>query len=99
MQRNRIKELSRVAVLGTLLGAAALGGCGTFSPSRAPIDCNVVKDQVSAGKTDAQIAGDLTAASNDPGMQNQPVTVAEVAACHGPETTGNKTSGSVPAPY
>jgi len=58
-----------------------------FSASNAPIDCNVVKTQTAAGKTDAQIASDLGAKES------------EVAACHGPEQSGNKSSGMIPQNY
>jgi hypothetical protein len=44
--------------------------------------------QQEAGKTDAQIATDLGAKET------------EVAACHGPEQSGNKTSGTaIPQSY
>jgi hypothetical protein len=43
-----------------------------------PVDCDVVKTQVAAGQTDAQIAANLSTSPD------------KVAACHGPETGGNK---------
>lgn len=64
--------------------AGALAGCSTFSSSNAPVDCNIVKTQAQAGKTNAQIAADLGAAES------------AVAACHGPERSGNKSFGGVP---
>ncbi|MGA7872716.1 MAG: hypothetical protein WCA22_17645 [Candidatus Binatus sp.] len=57
---------------------AGLSGCSMFSPSNVPVDCDVVKTQAQAGQTDAQIAANLNA------------SVDQVAACHGPETGGNK---------
>jgi hypothetical protein len=73
------------AALSTL--TLAVSGCSMFSSSNAPIDCNVVKVQAEAGKTDAQIAGDIGAKES------------EVAACHGPEQSGNKTGGMIPQNY
>jgi hypothetical protein len=49
-----------------------------FSPSDTPVDCDVVKQQTAAGESDAEIASNLT------------TSVDKVAACHGPETGGNK---------
>ena len=54
--------------------AYGLNGCGSLSPSNAPVDCDAVKNQVQAGYTDAKIASDLG------------TTVDKVAACHGPKT-------------
>jgi hypothetical protein len=66
------------------LTLAGLSGCAA---SHAPVDCNVVKTQVAAGKTDSQIATDLGARED------------EVASCHGPEQSGNKASGMIPQNY
>jgi hypothetical protein len=99
MQPNQIKRLLVSVTSGILLATAGLSGCSTFSTSNAPIDCNVVKTQAAAGKSDAQIAADLNAGSNDPGMQQTKITVADVAACRGGETSGNKTGQMIPSNY
>lgn len=65
---------------GLLLIAAGLSACSMFSPSDVPVDCNIVKTQSQAGQSDAQIAANLSA------------PVDKVAACHGPETSGNKST-------
>ncbi len=65
---------------GLLVLAAGLSGCSMFSASNVPVDCDVVKQQVQAGQTDAQIAANLS------------TTEDKVAACHGPESTGNKST-------
>jgi len=49
-----------------------------FSPSNVPVDCDAVKQQQQAGQSDSQIADNLNS------------SVDKVAACHGPETEGNK---------
>ncbi len=78
---NKIAPLAALMLLG-------VAGCSMFSANNAPVDCNLVKTQQAAGKTDAQIASDLGAKES------------EVAACRGPETSGNKTSGStIPQNY
>ena len=74
------------AALGTLI-LAGVSGCSMFSPASVPVDCNLVKTQQAAGKTDAQIATDLSAKES------------EVAACHGPLQSGNKTADSIPQSY
>ncbi len=56
-----------------------------FRTSNAPVDCDVVKVQANAGKSDTQIASDLGA------------PVDKVAACHGPETANPK--GAIPSNY
>jgi len=68
------------AASGLLIATAGLSGCSMFSPSNVPVDCDIVKQQVAAGQTDAQIATNLNAKED------------EVAACHGPETSGNKST-------
>lgn len=99
MQPNQIKRLLVSVTSGILLATAGLSGCSTFSTSHAPIDCNVVQTQAAAGKTDAQIAENLNAGSYDPGMQQTKITVADVAACRGGETSGNKTGQMIPSNY
>jgi hypothetical protein len=81
------KRASARAVASTALIIAVFTGCSMFSPSNVPVDCNVVKLQTEAGKTDAEIAANLGS------------SVSEVAACHGPMTSGNKSSGMTPSPY
>lgn len=99
MQPNQIKRLLVSVTSGILLATAGLSGCSTFNTSHAPIDCNVVQTQAAAGKTDDQIAANLNAGSNDPGMQQTKITVADVAACRGGETSGNKTGQMIPSNY
>ena len=78
MQRNVRNTLwiSTASVLLTM--TVGLSGCSMFSPADVPIDCDVVKQQVAAGQTDDVIASHLN------------TTPDKVAACHGPETGGNK---------
>ena len=101
-RRNATKSHQRLLVsltCGTLLATAGLSGCSTFSTNNAPADCNVVKTQAAAGKSDTQIAPDLNTASNQPGIQQTQITVAEVAACRGAETSGNKSAEMIPCNY
>jgi len=89
-RRNATKSHQRLLVsltCGTLLATAGLSGCSTFSTNNAPTDCNVV------------IAPDLNTASNQPGIQQTQITVAEVAACRGAETSGNKSAEMIPCNY
>lgn len=82
-----VSSFGAAATLGALM-LVGVSGCSMFSPTNTPVDCNLVKTQKEAGKTDAQIASDLSAKES------------EVAACSGPETSGNKTSGStIPQNY
>lgn len=81
-----LNNLGVAVALGTLM-LAGVSGCSMFSASHAPVDCNIVKTQVAAGKTDAQIATDLGARED------------EVASCHGPEQSGNKSSDMIPQNY
>lgn len=81
-----VNNFGVAAAFGSIL-LAGVSGCSMFSASSAPVDCNVVKTQAEAGKTDAQIASDLSAKES------------EVAACHGPEQSGNKASGMIPQNY
>ncbi|HXW83544.1 MAG TPA: hypothetical protein VEJ86_04010 [Candidatus Binataceae bacterium] len=99
MERTLNRKLWIAAALGTLISSGALAGCSMFSPSKAPIDCDVVKTQQQAGKSDTQIAADLTATYNQRGMNYTPITDADVAACHGPEQGGNKNAGMIPSNY
>lgn len=79
MQR-RIRNTFVTAASGLLFLVVGLSGCSMFSTSNDPVDCNVVKTQVAAGQTDAQIASNLNATED------------KVAACHGPEHDTNKTT-------
>jgi hypothetical protein len=82
-----VSSFGAAATLGALM-LIGVSGCSMFSPTNTPVDCNIVKTQQDAGKTDAQIAGDLGAKES------------EVAACHGPIQGGNKTTGStIPQNY
>lgn len=82
---HKVRNLAVALAFGTIM--AGVSGCSMFSASDTPVDCNVVKTQADAGKTDAQIASDLGAKES------------EVAACHGPEHTGNKAAGMIPQSY
>ena len=68
------------AASGLLAVAVGVSGCSMFSASNVPVDCDVVKTQVQAGQSDAQIASNLN------------TTPDKVAACHGAPTTGNATT-------
>lgn len=83
--RKVANTLGAVAI-GCLM-LAGLAGCSMFSASNAPVDCNIVKVQREAGKTDAQIASDLSAKED------------EVAACgKGPAAESNK-NANIPQNY
>ena len=99
MRPNQIERLLASVTSGILSATTGLSGCGTFSASNAPIDCNVVKTQAAAGKSDAQIAADLNAGYNEPGIRQTKITVADVTACHGAETSGNKSAEMIPCNY
>jgi hypothetical protein len=99
MGPNQIKRLLVSVTSGILQAMAGLAGCSTFSTSNAPIDCNVVKTQAAAGKSDSQIAADLNAGYNQPGIPQTKITVADVAACKGAETSGNKSAEMIPSNY
>ena len=81
--------------LASKLGAVALGslmlvgvaGCSMFSASSAPVDCNIVKVQREAGKTDAQIASDLSAKED------------EVAACGKGAPAESNRNANIPQNY
>ncbi|MGO9607763.1 MAG: hypothetical protein ACLQAT_30920 [Candidatus Binataceae bacterium] len=79
------RKLGIAAAFGTLVMAGALGGCSSLNASH--VDCNVVKLQTEAGRSDAEIASAIGA------------SVPDVAACHGPEKSGNADSGGQPGPY
>ena len=79
------RKVPIVAALGALLLAGALGGCSSVSSNH--VDCNVVKLQSEAGRSDSEIASALGA------------SVADVASCHGPEKSGNASSSGAPGPY
>ena len=82
LNKKRISAAFGVAIL-----VSGLSGCSTFSTSNAPIDCDLVKQQLAAGKTDAQVASDLGAPMD------------KVTACRGPESSGNKSSLMIPSNY
>ena len=77
MQR-KIRSTFVLAASGLLVVVVGLSGCSMFSTSNDPVDCNIVKTQLAAGQTDAQIASNLNASED------------KVAACHGPEHDTNK---------
>ena len=80
MQRKLCNTFRISTASGLLVMAAGLFGCSTFSTSNVPVDCNVVKTQVQAGQSDAQIAANLSTSED------------KIAACHGPATEGNKST-------
>ena len=81
------RRLGIAGVLGTVILAGGISGCGSMMSSD-HVDCNVVKLQQQSGRTDAEIASAVGGSE------------ADVAKCHGAEHTGNKDSTSaVPAPY
>jgi len=78
-------KLGMAAAL-TLLIAGGVSGCGSISTNH--VDCNVVKLQTESGRSDAEIASAIGG------------SVEDVAKCHGPEKSGNKTStDAVPSAY
>jgi len=83
--RGTGRILGIAAVLGTLGMAGAMAGCSSMSSNH--VDCNVVKLQSEAGRSDSEIASALGA------------SVSDVAACHGPEKSGNASSSGAPGPY
>ena len=81
---DALRKLGIAAAIGTMMVAGS--GCSSISSDH--VDCNVVKLQAESGRSDAEIASAVGASE------------ADVAKCHGPETSGNKTSGDVtPTPY
>ena len=81
MLKPDILALAAALAIMTITG----GGCGMFSASNAPIDCNIVKTQAAAGVSDAQIASNLQAKESD------------VAACHGAMSSNQTSVGNVPS--
>lgn len=71
---HQSKGIGLRIALTLLLFLYGLAGCGTLSPSNAPVDCDAVKNQEQAGYSDAKIAADLN------------TTADKIAACHGPKT-------------
>ena len=83
---DAFSRLGMAAALGTLLLAGGMSGCGSISSDH--VDCNVVKLQTESGRTDSEIASAIGGSVND------------VAKCHGPEKSGDKTSNdAVPSAY
>jgi hypothetical protein len=81
-----VRRLGIAAALGTLLLAAGVSGCSSMSSDH--VDCNVVKLQAESGRSDAEIASAIGGSE------------ADVAKCHGPEKSGNKSStDAVPSGY
>jgi len=83
--RGKGRILGIAAVFGTIVMAGAIAGCSSLSSNH--VDCNVVKLQEQAGRTDAEIASALSA------------SVSDVESCHGPEKSGNASSAGAPGPY
>jgi hypothetical protein len=81
---DALRKLAIAAALGTLL-LAGLSGCSSMSSDH--VDCNVVKLQQQSGRSDAEIASAVGASE------------ADVAKCHGAESSGNKASQGVPSTY
>jgi hypothetical protein len=78
-----IQSLSKLAigaVVGTIVMAGAISGCSSLTASH--VDCNVVKLQSDAGRSDDEIAAAINA------------SVSDVQKCHGAEKSGNATSGA-----
>jgi len=83
---DAFRKLGIAAALGTLLLAGGVSGCSSMSSDH--VDCNVVKLQSESGRSDAEIASAVGGSE------------ADVAKCHGSETSGNKTStDAVPSGY
>jgi hypothetical protein len=82
---DALRKLGMAAALGTLIMAGGLSGCSSMSTDH--VDCNVVKLQQQSGRSDAEIASAIGASE------------ADVAKCHGGETSGNKSTDAMPAPY
>ena len=83
---DTFRKLGIAAALGTLLLVSGVSGCSSISTDH--VDCNIVKLQAQSGRSDAEIASAIGASE------------ADVAKCHGAETSGNKTTtNAAPAPY
>ena len=82
---HAFRRLGMASALGTLLLAGAVSGCGSMNTNH--VDCNVVKLQRESGRSDDEIASAVGA------------SVADVAQCHGAQSSGNKTStDAIPSP-
>jgi hypothetical protein len=79
------RRVGIAAALGTLILAGAMSGCSSMSTDH--VDCNVVKLQQQSGRSDAEIASAVGASE------------ADVAKCHGGESSGNKATQGVPSTY
>ena len=78
----------KLAIAGSLWGLTLMGaiaGCSSMSSNH--VDCNVVRLQTEAGRSESEIASALG------------VSVSDVQSCHGGEKSGNKASGGAPGPY
>ncbi len=72
---DMLRKLALGAAMGTVLLAGAISGCSSLSGSH--IDCNVVKLQTDAGRSDDEIASAIGA------------SVSDVQKCKGPENSAN----------
>ena len=79
------RKFTVAAAAAALMIVGALAGCSSLSSDH--VDCNVVKLQSESGRSDAEIASAIGA------------SVTDVAKCHGPETSGNKSEDTQPSPY
>ena len=83
---DAFRKLGIAAALGAIVIVGGLSGCSSITSDH--VDCNVVKLQTESGRSDAEIASAVGG------------SVEDVAKCHGPEKSSNKTTGeSTPAPY
>lgn len=80
------RRMGIAAALGMLILAGGISGCSSMM-STDHVDCNVVKLQQQSGRSDAEIASAIGASE------------ADVAKCHGSESSGNKASQGVPSTY
>jgi hypothetical protein len=71
--KDPIRYLGLIAAAGTILISTAISGCGSMSSNH--IDCNIVRIQTDAGRTQGEIAGALGVSESD------------VASCHAPAPT------------
>jgi hypothetical protein len=88
---------SGVAVLGALILAGSAAGCGSINTNR--VDCNVVKLQSEAGRSNAEIASalgvsqDEVASCHPPGAMPSEMTAPPEAAPEGSPSPGESSSG------
>jgi hypothetical protein len=75
---DSLRKLGIAASVGTIILVGGISGCSSLTASH--VDCNVVKLQTDAGRSDDEIASAIGA------------SVKDVSACHGPETSGNSTT-------